>query len=71
MSALESLCSDSLTKEEIRQKVNQVVCTEGDERDVSLKQGTLMFQMDADSVPDFQYVRDFLNSIMGEDEAGN
>ena len=62
LSALESLCADQLSQEEIQKRVDQVVCTKGDDRQVSLKKGTLTFQMDGPGLDDFRYIRDYLTS---------
>ena len=62
LSALESLCADQLSQEEIQQRVDQVVCTKGKDRQVSLKKGTLTFQMDGPGMDDFRYIRDYLTS---------
>ena len=68
LSALESLCADQLSQEEIQRRVDQVVCTKGDDREVSLKKGTLTFQMDGPGLDDFRYIRDYLTSAFEDSD---
>ncbi len=60
LSAIENLCSSENNQQAIKSQVDQVVCTKGTSRDVTLRQGTLLFQMNGPDGDDFEYIRDYL-----------
>ena len=68
LSALESLCGDQLSQQAIQERVDQVLCTKGESRDIALTEGTLMYQVNGPDMDDFRYVRDFLVSSFGDVE---
>ena len=69
LGAIESLCTDQSGQQVVRQKVNRVVCAKGASRDVDLKQGTLLFQMDGPGGDDFRFVRDYLSEKFAASES--
>jgi hypothetical protein len=67
LSALESLCADKASQEVIKKKVDQVICTKGDSREVELKEGTLMFQVDGVTMDHFNFIREYLVNTLARD----
>ncbi len=68
LSAIENLCTSEDSQQAIKAQVNQVVCTKGVSRDVTLRQGTLLFQMSGLDGDDFEFIRDYLkNQISATD----
>ncbi len=69
LSAIENLCANEQNQEAIRNQVDQVVCSKGSSRGVTLRQGTLMFQMDGPQGNDFEFVRDYLKKQISADDS--
>ena len=68
LSAIENLCTSEDSQQAIKAQVNQVVCTKGASRNVTLRQGTLLFQMNGADGDDFEFIRDYLkNKISATD----
>ena len=68
LGALESLCGDQTRQDQIKKRIGRVVCTKGDQRTVSLKEGTLFFQYQGSAVDDFRYIRDYLAARISESD---
>jgi len=69
LSAIENLCADEKAQAAVRERVQQVVCSKGEARDVNLTQGTLWVRMNGPSGDDFEFVRTYLEDTIGPDDA--